>query len=390
MKAAYDGYLGGVFHPADCGGRSRPRPPAHSRGHRGPRSHRLPESSRCRSICSRRKNFYLDRKVLDRSALHALQHAAPADRHVARQPGRAVGRLQARSRSRRRSSARTPTRPPPEHYAALMAEAKKAGGPTVHTRQTLPNWDGRYRRGATGEQWVWGRNLQTSTMVSLLTPEYQKRMVQQNYHEARQQLAAVDGVVLLSGGVHALVGAGVARRPDRSDDDAAPGAVPQRHRRQLPAHASSSAASTCRRCRSGSARPSASGTATRSSPGRRTSRAGRCRIRCSSSAARCRSIEVFRPSADGKTITVETTFYDPEAFTRPLHTVTPWQFVGGLDDPEARHHLRRMPRAEHDRQRSGRPADATDLPRRRLHRLLRPPVGAELGKAFRTGLGAAR
>ena len=29
-----------------------------------------------------------------------------------------------------------------EHYAALMAEAKKAGGPTSHTRQTLPDWDG--------------------------------------------------------------------------------------------------------------------------------------------------------------------------------------------------------------------------------------------------------
>jgi hypothetical protein len=41
-----------------------------------------------------------------------------------------------------------------EHYAALMAEAQKAGGPTTHTRQSLPNWDGRYRRGAAGEQWI--------------------------------------------------------------------------------------------------------------------------------------------------------------------------------------------------------------------------------------------
>jgi hypothetical protein len=48
------------------------------------------------------------------------------------------------------------------------------------------------------------------------------------------------------------------------------------------------------------------------------------------------AIEVLRPSADGKTITVETTFYDPEAFTRPLHTVTPWQRTRGLDDPEQR------------------------------------------------------
>src|SRR5262245_42358034 len=29
-----------------------------------------------------------------------------------------------------------------EHYEALMAEAKKAGGPTNHKRQTLPEWDG--------------------------------------------------------------------------------------------------------------------------------------------------------------------------------------------------------------------------------------------------------
>lgn len=26
-----------------------------------------------------------------------------------------------------------------EHYGVLMAEARKAGGPTIHTRQTLPN-----------------------------------------------------------------------------------------------------------------------------------------------------------------------------------------------------------------------------------------------------------
>ena len=57
-----------------------------------------------------------------------------------------------------------------EHYNALLAAAKKAGGPTVHTRATLPNWDGHYRRLQPEEQWNWGRNLQTSTMLSLLTP----------------------------------------------------------------------------------------------------------------------------------------------------------------------------------------------------------------------------
>ena len=47
----------------------------------------------------------------------------------------------------------------------------------------MPEWDGWYRRLAREEQWVWGRNLQTATMLSLLTPEYRRRMVQQNYHE---------------------------------------------------------------------------------------------------------------------------------------------------------------------------------------------------------------
>jgi hypothetical protein len=72
-----------------------------------------------------------------------------------------------------------------EHYEALMAETAKKGGPTVHTRQTLPDWDGFYTRNQQdgGTQWLWGI-AQPSTMLSLLTPEYQKRMVQGIYHES--------------------------------------------------------------------------------------------------------------------------------------------------------------------------------------------------------------
>ena len=72
-----------------------------------------------------------------------------------------------------------------EHYEGLMAEASKRGGPTVHTRATLPEWDGFYVRNNQdgGTQWLWGI-AQPSTMLSLLTPEYQKRMVQGIYHEA--------------------------------------------------------------------------------------------------------------------------------------------------------------------------------------------------------------
>jgi hypothetical protein len=73
-----------------------------------------------------------------------------------------------------------------EHYAALMAAAKAKGGPTVYTKANTPDWDGYYRRDNNadrGAQWIWGVS-QAPTVLSLLTPEYQKRMVQLIYHEA--------------------------------------------------------------------------------------------------------------------------------------------------------------------------------------------------------------
>lgn len=94
-----------------------------------------------------------------------------------------------------------------EHYGALLAAAKAHGGPTIYTKATTPDWDGFYARdrkatdqeglvgddrvgtplfarlGLTGERWFWGGVNQASTIVSLLTPEYQKRYVQELYHE---------------------------------------------------------------------------------------------------------------------------------------------------------------------------------------------------------------
>ena len=89
-----------------------------------------------------------------------------------------------------------------EHYEALMAQAKAHGGPTVYTKATTPDWDGFYvrdpngtdspgfngpdrRAGAPirGERWQWGGINQASTLLTLLTPEYQKRYVQMLYHE---------------------------------------------------------------------------------------------------------------------------------------------------------------------------------------------------------------
>jgi len=73
-----------------------------------------------------------------------------------------------------------------EHYNALLAAAKAKGGPTVYTKATVPDWDGYYQRDTQadhGSEWIWGVS-QAPTVLSLMTPEYQKRQVQLIYHEA--------------------------------------------------------------------------------------------------------------------------------------------------------------------------------------------------------------
>src|SRR5690606_26196023 len=71
-----------------------------------------------------------------------------------------------------------------DHYDALLAETKGRGGPTKHTYDTVPGEiSGRYSVSLRGD-WYGLRYSQTPTILSLLTPEYQTRMVQMLYHEA--------------------------------------------------------------------------------------------------------------------------------------------------------------------------------------------------------------
>ena len=72
-----------------------------------------------------------------------------------------------------------------EHYEALLADAKSRGGPTQHTYETMPKWDGTYGEYAPQGRRVWNysRAYQMPTFLSLLTPDYQQRAVQQIYHE---------------------------------------------------------------------------------------------------------------------------------------------------------------------------------------------------------------
>jgi hypothetical protein len=81
-----------------------------------------------------------------------------------------------------------PFRSAQAHYEALMAEMKQRGGPTKHTYATVPGeWTGRYRHpGFTpgNAYWYRMRHNQVPTILSLLTPEYQTRMVQETFHQA--------------------------------------------------------------------------------------------------------------------------------------------------------------------------------------------------------------
>jgi hypothetical protein len=81
-----------------------------------------------------------------------------------------------------------------EHYAALLKEARDRGGPTVYTQATLPDWNGRYlRQRAKTQSWFHGAVLQVPTYLSLLTPEYQQRFVQQMYHYSGSNAAQWPG-----------------------------------------------------------------------------------------------------------------------------------------------------------------------------------------------------
>jgi hypothetical protein len=96
------------------------------------------------------------------------------------------------------------------HYAALLNEARSKGGPTRHTAASLPAWNGRYTRNlnlafalgrrnesnanlpqanAEPPQWVVGWANQMPTILSLLTPDYQQRFVQQMYHKVNSNSA---------------------------------------------------------------------------------------------------------------------------------------------------------------------------------------------------------
>ena len=79
------------------------------------------------------------------------------------------------------------------HYEALLEETRERGGPTNHSYATVPGeWTGVYMHpGFTpnNQYWYRMRHLQVPTVLSLLTEEYQERLVQEAYHHGHSNKA---------------------------------------------------------------------------------------------------------------------------------------------------------------------------------------------------------
>ncbi|HUF73060.1 MAG TPA: hypothetical protein VMR74_09195 [Gammaproteobacteria bacterium] len=222
-----------------------------------------------------------------------------------------------------------------EHFAALESAAEARGGPTAHTRETLPEWDGWYRRGGREDQWIYGRNLQSATLLSLLTPEYRERMTQMQYHEAvsnaPQWMAAfcypeglmrfwsefaIREIEVLATPQQVQMLTGVA------DNFLRKFLIGREHVQQVPQWYGETIAFWDGDTLVGWTANVQGWTISHSM------------MEYSNS---LEVIEAIRPMPDGEGIVVEATFYDPEAFLEPLHTVTPWMRVAGPGDAELRY-----------------------------------------------------
>lgn len=221
-----------------------------------------------------------------------------------------------------------------EHYAALKQETEKAGGITHHTRATMPEWDGWYFRGDVEDQWIYGHDMQMATMLSVLTPEYQTRLTQLNYHEAVtnspqwmasfcypeglmrwwSQYALFPIEVLVTPKQVQLLG-GVA------DNFVRKILIDQEHVQQVPQWYGESVGFWDGDKLIVWTANVQGWTLTHSM------------FEYSNA---LEIIEVIQPGEDGQLV-VDATFYDPEAFTQPLHTVTPFNFVGETNAPNNRY-----------------------------------------------------
>ncbi len=221
-----------------------------------------------------------------------------------------------------------------EHYNALKAAAEARGTLRHPTRATLPEWDGWYRRGGRDKQWPYGRNLQAATLIGLLTPEYRRRMTQMNYHEAvsnaPQWMAAfcypegfmrwwaefsIGEIEVLMTPREVQLTAGVA------DNFVRKIMIDAEHVQQVPQWYGESIGFW---------------DGDKLVVWTANVQAWTLSHSMFEYSPEFETVEVFSPDGHGGLV-AEATFYDPEAFTRPLHVVTPWARTGDIADGDHRY-----------------------------------------------------
>ena len=222
-----------------------------------------------------------------------------------------------------------------EHFAALKAAAESRGGPTVHTRATLPDWDGWYSRGGRAEQWLYGRNAQSATILSLLTPEYQTRMTQMQFHEAVNNAPQWNASFCYPEGLlrfwteFAIREIEVLVTPDQvqmlagvADNFLRKLLIGREHVQQVPQWYGETIAFWD------------NDTLVAWTANVQGWTISHSMMEYSST---LEAIEVIRPLPAGDGLLVEVTLYDPEAFLQPLHFQTPWMRSSDGADPARRY-----------------------------------------------------
>ncbi len=220
-----------------------------------------------------------------------------------------------------------------EHYEALRARAEANGTLVTRTHANLPDWDGWYFRGeefrAPPGQWLNGTGIQTATMLSLLTPEYQQRMTQMNFHEAvsnaPQWMASfcypegfmrwwyvwgIRDMEMLVTPNQVQMLAGVA------DNFVRKVLIGQEHVQPIPQWYGETV---------GFWDGDTLVAWTANIQGWTMSHS------MFEYSNELEVIETIKRAEDGQGLVIEAVFYDPEAFVKPLRIVTPWRRTGGID-----------------------------------------------------------
>ena len=255
----------------------------------------------------------------------------------------------------------------------------------------MPDWDGYYRRDAQadrGSEWIWGVT-QAPTVLSLLTPEYQKRMVQIIYHEAvtnapqwsasfcypegfirwwaQPSQAGNFQLTMTTWQVQFLSGI--------ADNFLRQVMIGKQHVQKVPQWYGETV---------GFWDGTTLVTWTANIQGWQLSHA------MFETSDKMETVETFKPVLDagGKFVALdhEAIFYDPDAFVAPVRATYRFARAATPDDPDSPVYVHRV-LEQHPQHRW--PAEAADRCRPSLRGLLRPAVGQELGEVLRGRVGQA-